>query len=213
MPSVAATAAAIERGELSWVKPESLRPNTFNPNVMDDFMFAKELESLRRFGMASPVVARETPDGLEIIDGEHRWKALIQLGVTDIPIWNVGPISDVVAKQLSIVLNETRGSAEKQKLAGLLRDLLTSETTESLIDVLPFSKEAFNELANLPAFDWEAFERQQPRQSDDSWVERIYRLSSEAAKVLDEAMKQAKDGEKVSDGVALERIAESYLAG
>jgi hypothetical protein len=166
--------------------------------------------------MASPVVARPTMDELdalfEIIDGEHRWKASIQLGHTEIPVWNIGPVSDVTAKQLSIVLNETRGSAEKQKLADLLQDLLTSETTESLVGVLPFSKEAFAELADLPVFDWEEFEKQAPRQVD-SWVERIYRMPADAAKILDQAINRAKDGEDIPDGVALERVAADYLGG
>jgi ParB-like chromosome segregation protein Spo0J len=210
VPSTVATTAAITKGTLAWIKPELLRPNGWNPNQMDAFMFDKELESLRRFGMASPVVVRDS-NGFEIIDGEHRWKAWMQLGQDSIPVWNVGPIPDIVAKQLSIVLNETRGSAEKQKLADLLQDLLKSETTESLIDVLPYSKEAFAELVNLPAFDWEEFEKQTPRQVD-SWVERIYRLPIEAAKVLDQAIERAKDGESIPDGVALERIAADYLA-
>jgi len=210
VPSTVATTAAITKGTLAWIKPELLRPNGWNPNQMDAFMFDKELESLRRFGMASPVVVRDS-NGFEIIDGEHRWKAWMQLGQDSIPVWNVGPIPDIVAKQLSIVLNETRGSAEKQKLADLLQDLLKSETTESLIDVLPYSKEAFAELVNLPAFDWEEFEKQTPRQVD-SWVERIYRLPIEAVKVLDQAIERAKDGESIPDGVALERIAADYLA-
>lgn len=213
MPSTTATTDAIAKGELRWVPLEHLHPNVYNPNQMDAFMFDKEVESIRRFGFAAPIIARHLDEGeWEIIDGEHRLKAALQLGLATIPIWDLGPVDDVIAKQLSIVLNETRGSAEKQKMADLLQDLLKSETTESLIGVLPYSKEAFNELAALPAFDWESFEKQAPKGSQDSWVERIYRLPLEAAKVLDQAIDKAKEGDDIPDGVALERIAAEFLA-
>jgi hypothetical protein len=208
-----ASTDVIAKGELIWVPLDRLVPNPWNPNRMDSFMYEKELASIRKFGMASPIVARAQGNVYEIIDGEHRLKALDQLGHTEAPVWNLGPLPDPQAKQLTIVLNETKGSPEKQKLTELLQDLLKSEPTEDLLGVLPYSKEAFAELVNLPAFDWEEFENQTPRKIEDSWVERIYRLPHDAAAVLDRAIAKAKDEEPIPDGIALERIAADYLGG
>ena len=66
---------------------------------------------------------------------------------------------------------------------------------------------------DVPAFDWESFENQEPKGTKDSWVERIYRLPSEAALVLDRAIAAAKEDDKTPDGIALERIAADFLAG
>lgn len=204
--------AVEERAELLWVPLEQLRPNPWNPNEMDAAMYAKETASIERFGMVDPITVRSDPHGYEIIDGENRWKVLGDLGWSEVPIFNLGALPDATAKQLTIVLNETRGSAEKQKLSDLLKDLLTSETTEELLTVLPFSKERFEELVDVPAFDWESFENQEPKGTKDSWVERIYRLPSEAALVLDRAIAAAKEKDSTPDGIALERIAADFLA-
>jgi hypothetical protein len=205
-------AEAIEHAELLWLPLEQLQPNPWNPNEMDAAMYAKETASIKKFGMVDPLTVRVHPHGYEIIDGENRWKVLGDLGHTHAPAFNLGAVDDATAKQLTIVLNETRGSAEKQKLSDLLKDLLSSETTEELLEVLPFSKERFNELVDVPAFDWESFENQEPKGNKDSWVERIYRLPSEAALVLDRAIAAAKEDDKTPDGIALERIAADFLA-
>lgn len=204
---------AIERGELIWVTLEELRPNPWNPNRMDEAMYAKEMASIRKFGMVDPITVRQTDGGYEIIDGENRWKALNDLGRSSAPVFNLGWVDDATAMQLTVVLNETRGSPEKEKLSDLLKDLLKSETTEELLDVLPFSRESFDKLIDLPPFDWESFEDQTPSHGSDAWVERIYRLPAEAAKVLDQAIARAKEDAETPDGVALERIAAEFLAG
>jgi len=204
---------AIERAELLWVTLEELRPNPWNPNKMDEATYAKETESIKKFGMAVPITVRKHADGgYEIIDGENRWKVLADLKYRYAPIWSLGWLDDAVAKQLTIVLNEVKGSPEKDKLSDLLKDLLKSETTEELLTVLPYSKEKFEELVNVPAFDWDSFEegRKQTR-SEDTWVERIYRLPSEAAQVLDRAIAAAKEEPDTPDGIALERIAADFL--
>jgi hypothetical protein len=202
----------------SWVALDRLRPNPWNPNAMDDFMFQKELESIRKFGFVSPIIVRSVPDGIEIVDGEHRWNAARQLGLTRVPIWDIGRISDVDAKELTVVLNETRGKADPAKLSALLKDLLTSETTASLLSVLPFTTEAFNQLAELPAFDWDQLESAvlNPR-AGSSWVERTYRMPREVANVIDEAVHKARTTVKrelnddLTDWQALEVIAAEYL--
>jgi hypothetical protein len=203
--------SAATDAEFLWVNLEELRPNPWNPNEMDQAMYAKETESIKKFGMVDPITVRAVPHGFEIIDGENRWKVLRDLGHQQVPIFNLGTVDDAIAKQLTIVLNETRGSAEKQKLSDLLKDLLKSETTEELLTVLPFSKEKFEELVDVPAFNWQEFEDQQTPTQKDTWVERIYRLPSEAALVLDRAIAAAKEADE-PDGIALERIAADFLA-
>jgi len=206
----------MEKGTLAWIPLEHLRPNSWNPNVMDPAMFEKETASIQRFGMAAPIVARESGDGFEIIDGENRLTVLQMLGHREAPVWNLGEVPDADAKQLTIVLNETRGSAEKTKLAALLQDLLKSETTTDLLEVLPFSKEAFAEMTNLPAFDWESFEKPQNPTAGRTWVERVFRMPPDAAQVLDQAIavaQQSGSDQRVEDWAALELIAKDYLDG
>lgn len=210
------------RSRESWVAPSDLRPNTWNPNRMDDFMYAKELESIKRFGFAVPIVVRSTATGLEIVDGEHRWRAAKELGITKVPIWDLGRLSDIDAKQLTIVLNETRGKADKQLLSKLVSDLLGWESAPALETVLPFSHEEFADLAKLANFDWQELENLSSSVGElkkSEWVERIYRLPREVAEVIDAAIARVKDNVKremdddLTDWQALEVLAADYLAG
>ena len=57
---------------------DRIRKNPWNPNVMTARVFTAELESILEFGFIDPVTVRENA-GLEIIDGEHRWRGFGQL--------------------------------------------------------------------------------------------------------------------------------------
>lgn len=195
------------------VPVEDLQPNSWNPNKMDEFMFQKELSSIRAFGFVDPITVRQLSDGLfEILDGEHRWRAAKILGMKMVPVWNLGDLPDAAAKQLTVVLNETRGHADEEKLRLLLSDLLESESRADLMENLPFDAERFMALTGSD-FDWSELDVEPPQGEEDQshWVERIYRMPIDAAKVLDQALANIKDGDDMSDAQALEALAADYL--
>jgi ParB-like nuclease domain len=198
-------------GRALTVAVDKLRPNAWNPNFQDEATFRRELASIRRFGFVDPIVVRKDGAMYEIIDGEHRWKAAVELGFTEIPVYDISPISEHEAKQLTVVLNELRGKPQEKKLGELLRDLLSSSTLDELVEVMPYSKEEYGKIAQLPGYDWEAFKDKVRGQQSERWVERIFRLPAEAAAVLDEALTQAKAGQDTTDAEALRRIAAEYI--
>ena len=51
------------------VRLDELDANPWNPNVMDTFMFEKELASIRTFGYVSPIIVRPLGERYQIIDG------------------------------------------------------------------------------------------------------------------------------------------------
>jgi ParB-like chromosome segregation protein Spo0J len=202
------------------VPPDLVHPNPWNPNKMDDFMFGKTTASLDKLGFAAPIVVRDMGDYYEVIDGEHRLRAAIELGMEQVPIWTLGYIPDAKAKQLTVVLNETRGQANREQLGELLKDLMISETTADLLAILPYERPDFEALLNVPDFDWGDIDEltRPPDASRDRmrWVERIYRMPPEVAEVIDQAISRVKDREedqgKIEDWRALELICADYLA-
>jgi len=64
---------------------DMLVPNPWNPNVMSPAMYAKELASIRRFGFIDPVAVRRMDTRYQIIDGENRVRAAIELHIGFIP--------------------------------------------------------------------------------------------------------------------------------
>jgi hypothetical protein len=202
-------------GNLVLLHAEELEANPWNPNEQDDETFIKEMASIRRFGFVVPIVARIHPDKKrmwQIIDGEHRLKGGIQLGMTQFPVYDLGPVSDHEAMQLTIVLNELRGKPEERKLGEVLKRLLNRESIDSLTEVMPYTKEQVAKIAQLPEFDWDGFRERTQRAGAERHVERIFRLSPDASKILDEALAKAKDGDdRVSDAHALEVVASEFV--
>jgi ParB/RepB/Spo0J family partition protein len=98
------------KGEVLTVDINKCFPNVWNPNEMDEFMYEKEKNSILTFGFLDPITVREIPEGYEIIDGEQRWNAAKDLGYTVISVNNLGNLSDSVAKQLTVIMNELKSA-------------------------------------------------------------------------------------------------------
>lgn len=180
-------------------------------------MYARALESIKEHGFVDPVTVRTTANhGIQIIDGEHRWKAAIDLDLGLIPIFDLGPITDHAAQKLTILMNELRGTPNQQKLSSLLKDLAGSEPIEALIESLPFTAESLKGMIGLDGFEWPASLTPNERpegEKREGFVERTYRMPKSAAEILDQALTKAKDGEDMADARALELIAADFLAG
>lgn len=203
--------------ELVWVATDTLLPNPWNPNRMDEEMFEKAVASIREFGFVDPITTRTIHDGehyqYQIIDGEHRWVAAKQEGIADVPIIDLGQIPDETAQQLTIVLNETRGQADPQRLGRLLLELSKKVDKNKLISTLPYSREAFDRLSGLKTLDLTILDSQVRDPSSTPWVERIYRMPKDSAEVLDSAIQTWKAAEgDAPDWKVLEMLAADYLA-
>jgi hypothetical protein len=189
-----------------------LVPNAWNPNEQDAFIYEKEKASISRFGFVAPIIVRElTPDVFQIVDGEHRLRAAIDLGFLYIPCVVID-VSEEEAKQLTIILNETKGSANPEKLRKLLADLRTTVSLGDLTAIMPFSPERMSSL--LEGFDWQG-EAPKKAESANKWVLRSYRMPIDAAEVLDEAIGKVQasesTGKPIPDWQAIEYLAAEYL--
>jgi hypothetical protein len=194
---------------------EHLLPNPWNPNVMDFAMFEKEVASIEAFGFVDPLTVRQLGDRYQIIDGEHRWRAGKRLGMVLFPCIVID-VDDETAKELTIVLNETRGKADEKKLSELVRELSQKRDEDRLARVLPFTPDRLRAMiTNTEQIDWSKLheKREQLKKDREQWVEKIYRMPVTAATVLDEAVERVKDQEGLEqDWQALEMIAADSLA-
>lgn len=121
------------------VHPDSLVPNPWNSNIVSPDNDAKLEESIKRYGMFKPVIVRELLDGtLQIIGGEHRAEIAQRLGLTSIPIVNLGILDDRKAKEISLVDNGRFGEDDSFKLAEILESL---GDYKDLVAVMPLSIE------------------------------------------------------------------------
>lgn len=115
-----------------------LQPNPWNTNHCSPESEEKIRNSIKRFGLFKPIVARELADGtLQILGGEHRWRAALDLGLSEVPVVNLGTIPDKKAKEIGLVDNGRYGEDNTVELAQLLRELDTDE----LIEFMPLEAE------------------------------------------------------------------------
>lgn len=179
-------------------------------------------ESLNEYGQVLPIIVRPHPEiegEYQIIDGEHRFNISKQSICC-----NIIDANDVTAKKLTIVMNETRGEADKIELASLLAEL--SKETDDLLTALPYSQDELNELVKLADVDWDQFNNEfSPdeesldegfQDSDENKLSII--LSSEGMDLLSQCkdlLSQEKDLDKDTGkawGQVVEVIAMEYLA-
>lgn len=197
------------------VPVERIEPNPWNPNTMNEAMYEKELASIRKFGFVDPLTVREVGvDRYQIIDGEHRWRGAADLGYTELPCWNLGIIEDDDAKQLTIVLNETRGQSDQARLGVLLSELAARRGEPEIREIMPFDRARFDELVGKASIDWEALEkRREAVKGEGRWKELVYRMPYDAAKVVEDAVAAVQEREGFSDSWrALEMICADSLA-
>lgn len=145
-----------------------IQPNPWNPNRQSERQFEAEVESIRANGFISPIIVRKQSDHFEIVDGEHRFRAMNILTEEgdlsnkklesfikskSIPAV-VLDISDGEAKKLTIIMNETRGKPNVADLSALLADL-EKEFGDDLITGLPYTTDHLNDLLQIGDFNWD----------------------------------------------------------
>lgn len=194
-----------------------LVPNSWNPNEMDPDDYQKARISIRRFGFIDPITVRHHEDGvrLQIIDGEHRWKAAVDEGLHEVLV-TVIDVDDADAEQLTFILNELRGKPNPQKLTALVRDLASKRSMAELEAVLPLRRQQLAAMVaeRRAAIDWESIAQQKGApEKKERWVERVFRMPKLAADVVDEALLKVREDGVSDDWKALELICADYLAG
>lgn len=112
------------------------------------------MNSIREHGFISPILVRKKKDYYEIIDGEHRWRGAKELGMKKVVVNNLGNVTDEVAQQLTIIMNEVKGEADPQKLSSLLKALSEKIDLTILEKHLPYNIDELTHMISTNEIDW-----------------------------------------------------------
>lgn len=163
--------------------------------------------------MTVPVV-RETDDGFEILDGEHRWKAVTETGGKEITVNNLGEVDDAEAKLITELLNSLKGTNDPIRHQAMLAEMLAQ--APEYRDLLPYTPEYLESLLN-PSFDWDSLSTKDPLDkapSESFGATLSIKMSEEQLEVCQRAIAAAKDaGDCDTDARALELICAEFLSG
>ena len=80
-------ANALQTLTVEYVDVNAIGPNDYNPNRQSPHDFALLLKSMSEDGFTQPIVVQEST--MQIVDGEHRWRAALELGLAQVPIVKV----------------------------------------------------------------------------------------------------------------------------
>lgn len=194
-------------------------PNPWNPNKMDAFTYGKLLDSMLMYGAVDPLTVRPLNGRWQIIDGEHRFLVAKDLGMDEYPAYSTGEIDDTRAMKLTITLNELKGQYDPRLMSDVLDTLLKAEDPLTLSKSLPFTDVALQGMVGLSDLDLTADLRaavdkgEALKEERAKWVERVFRLTTDANAVIQQALDKAKAGEPMNDAQALELVCADFLAG
>lgn len=119
-------------------------------------MMASLTANMKQRGQIQLIIVRELgKEKYEIVNGNHRYEALLALGATEAVCLNLGAISLGQAKRIAFETNETEFAADTIKLADIVKELATIFTKEDLEATLPFSKKEIDEMAALTSFNFD----------------------------------------------------------
>ena len=94
--------------EITEIETSKIIPNHEQPRM--DFDAEKMtflMDSIARNGVLQPIIVRSTDRGFEIVAGERRWKAAMQLGLKKIPVI-IKEVSDEKLLELALIENIQR---------------------------------------------------------------------------------------------------------
>ena len=153
----------LKKLEVVYVNINTVKPNTYNPNRQNQETLELLKRSINEDGFTQPVIVHR--QSKEIVDGEHRWRAAREMGMTQIPVVFV----DMTDEQMRIATlrhNRARGSEDAALSIEVLRDLQELGASAWAQDSLMMSDAEMNLLLDeIPAPDALAAE-----EHSEAWV-------------------------------------------
>jgi hypothetical protein len=219
-------AARVERAVE--VKACKLHPNPWNPYAKKSDRLKEAIaESINEFTQIQDIVVRPHPDlegEYQILDGEGRRQTFSDEETVYVTI--VHGLTDGQAKKVTLVMDETRATADKIELSQLLAELAGDDSIESLISGLPYTEAGLEDLIQLAEVDWDNFDAEENTslgdESDDDSKEgwksvyvrcpdSVFDLLTQARGLVSDQMDLHKTPE-IAWGQVIEVLVGEYLA-
>ena len=107
-----------------------LKNADWNYKKTTDSIQKKIKKSLSEYGYIENIIVRDLNNGFyEVINGNHRLKALKELDTKTIHCYNLGIINDSTAKKIGYSLNEIKQDINPEKEFELLKNFIKDEDT------------------------------------------------------------------------------------
>lgn len=215
------------------LKARQLHPNPWNPYANKPDRLQQAIgESIGEFSQIQDVVCRPHPEiegEYQILDGEGRHRTFKP--DDDVYAIVMHDLTDDEAQKVTIVMDETRATADKVKLSALLAGMSANQSIEDLLIGLPYQESGLLDLINssemgwddagnaeeIAEISWDDAAGRIPEGDREPFQAMTFTLHDDQADVVKDALKRAiSAGEffeenQNSNGNALHRICVEYL--
>lgn len=152
----------VPQHEWGRIHVDRLHKCPWNYKTEDEGLQQKLGRSIIRHGELQNLVVRtvEGLDGFELVDGNHRPEDYRKAGILTPMCCNVGPVSDDVAYEMSVALNEFGFPPDLARKARMVSVMLEreGETPVTLSGRLPYSPTEIEAFRDASRFDWDTFQ-------------------------------------------------------
>ncbi len=129
----------------------------------------KLCNSIKEDNSAGVVAVREMNGMFEVIDGNHRLKAVKKLGWKKVPCENFGEISKAKAITIARRRNHKWFDDDILAYADLFKnDILREYTLDDLEGFMPESREEMERYTTIADFDWSQFDGEHPFDEEEN---------------------------------------------
>lgn len=153
------TIVNIEKFQLLDIK--LLKKAAWNYKKEDPELTKKLVENMRKNGQVENILVREIPEDecFEIVNGNHRFDALLELGASKAVVYDLGPISLLEAQRLAVETNETKFETDQVKLSALIEEMMAGFKMDDLVSTMPYTEQQLKGFADMAKFDWSKFDQ------------------------------------------------------
>lgn len=188
-------------------------PDEQNPNEMPPELYDGMVRDIRESGYAQPILVRPLPGGrFKMVDGEHRWRALGELGYAAAPAVVIEAEDDDDARMKLLTMNRFRGQFVPIKLAYLLADLATRIPEKEMTRRLGMEEAELRDSLRLAHFTDDlgiALREAQERENKDAPTVLTFVCAQRDAQAIERAVDALKS-DKVDRGQALAKICREH---
>jgi hypothetical protein len=115
----------------------------------DPVLHKKLVANIKKNGQIENLITHENEEGLLVItNGNHRYLAMVELGMEAADCYHLGKLTDAQAKRIAVETNETKFDTDKNKLASILEDIMEIGE-EDFKETNPFSDKETDALLSL----------------------------------------------------------------
>lgn len=127
---------------------------------VEDVSLSKKLElNIKRNGQIENIIVRQIGENtFEVVNGNHRLDTFINLGMKKVYCYNLGSISEPLAKRIAVETNETKFSNNIIELSEVMSDIIKEFSVDDLLETFPYTENELEDILNVKDFDFTQYD-------------------------------------------------------